>query len=305
MKNYFRFGCFLVVCLATGWLMLRMALPEKKSTVANSPVRIASWASVTRNARADWLGASGNLRAIIATPQFAKAQPQLMKLLPDEALENSGLYQLNFRTPDGEPLLFFSLVPFREKKSKNFRGYYMGSWPRESNGAVQLPDGFIEVTAENQFTPVSKHFKLRDFLPHDQAEVWPKFMVLNTSLLDKLELIANELEREKKPSRFHIMSGFRTPQYNAEGVGKGRANNSQHIYGNAADIYIDADGDNRMDDLDGDGESTTDDARYLFAIAEKIETQYPELAGGLSVYRATSARGAFVHIDVRGAPVRW
>ena len=36
-----------------------------------------------------------------------------------------------------------------------------------------------------------------------------------------------------------------------------------------------------------------------------IERQYPELVGGLGVYRATRARGPFIHVDVRGDRARW
>ena len=52
-----------------------------------------------------------------------------------------------------------------------------------------------------------------------------------------------------------IMSGFRTPEYNAQGVGRrgGRARDSRHQFGDAADIYVDNDGNGMMEDLDGDG----------------------------------------------------
>lgn len=295
MKNYLRFTGLVLVGFGTVGLVIALSSAERNHLPALA---------------ADWLGASGNLCAIIATPKSAHAHPQLSEFLPEKSLEHPGLYKLKFLSPTGEPVVFFSLIPFSAKKSKKtFRGYYMGNWPHESNGAASgryvFPEGFIEVTAENQFTPVSKHFKLKDFLPHDQKEVWPKFMVLRAALLDKLELIINELEQKRKPSRLHIMSGFRTPQYNAEGVGKGRASNSQHIYGNAADIYVDANGDHKMDDLDNDGKSTAADAQYLFGLIEKIESDYPQLAGGLSIYRATSAHGPFLHVDARGASVRW
>jgi hypothetical protein len=40
---------------------------------------------------------------------------------------------------------------------------------------------------------VSEHFRLADFLTHDQQTVWPKYLVLNESLVDKLELVIQEL----------------------------------------------------------------------------------------------------------------
>jgi hypothetical protein len=59
--------------------------------------------------------------------------------------------------------------------------YFVGTWPRSGKAwsikapatAYANPAGFIEVTSQNEDTPVSDHFKLRDFLTHDQLNVWP------------------------------------------------------------------------------------------------------------------------------------
>jgi len=68
---------------------------------------------------------------------------------------------------------------------------------------------------------------------------------------------------------------------------------------------VDANGDGVMDDLNGDGRVTVKDARVLFAIADGVEADYPDLVGGLSAYRSTSTHGPFVHIDTRGVRARW
>src|SRR5438093_9287178 len=103
------------------------------------------------------------------------------------------------------------------------------------------------------------------------------------------------------------MSGFRTSQYNAHGVGVngGRAAESRHMYGDAADVFVDADHDGRMDDLNGDGRVTLRDAKLLFAVAEGVEASHPELVGGLSAYPGNAAHGPFVHVDARGTRARW
>jgi uncharacterized protein YcbK (DUF882 family) len=103
-----------------------------------------------------------------------------------------------------------------------------------------------------------------------------------------------------------VMSGFRTPQYNQRGVGAGgRAQNSRHQYGDAADVFVDNNRDGQMDDLDGDGRITTSDARLLARFVERVEARHPDLVGGVGIYRATSAHGPFVHVDVRGVRARW
>jgi hypothetical protein len=60
-----------------------------------------------------------------------------------------------------------------------------------------------------------------------------------------------------------------------------------------------------MDDLDGDGRVTVSDARWLAGVAAQVEAQYPEVAGGIGIYRANGLHGPFVHVDTRGTPARW
>jgi uncharacterized protein YcbK (DUF882 family) len=154
---------------------------------------------------------------------------------------------------------------------------------------------------------LSDHFRLRDFFPHDQANVWPKYIVVEMKLIDKLELVLAELEKQGIPSGgVKVMSGFRTPQYNAgKGDTRGRASLSRHMYGDAADIFMDNDGNGNMDDLNGDGKVNTADARVILAAANRVEAAHPSLIGGVGVYPGTSAHGPFTHIDTRGYPARW
>lgn len=156
-------------------------------------------------------------------------------------------------------------------------------------------------------TEVSRHFRLRDFLTHDQAQVWPKYLVLHEDLVDKLELVIDELETSGRPvRRMRVMSGFRTPQYNGRGGEvSGRSSLSRHMYGDAADVFVDNDGDGRMDDLTRDGRIDHRDAQVILDAAERVERRYPDIAGGVGVYRATRAHGPFAHVDVRGYRARW
>ncbi len=197
-------------------------------------------------------------------------------------------------------------VPFAEKRGSAIGRYQIGFWPGERQRGTSLPDGFLEVTPTSARLRVSPRFELRDFLTKGQDAVWPKYLVLQPNLLEKLELLADALEAHGKPSRLVVMSGFRTPSYNAGGGSTGgRASDSQHMYGGAADVFVDANGDGRMDDLNGDGRVTAADAKWLLALASDVEDANPHLAGGLSAYPATSAHAGFVHVDVRGHRARW
>jgi hypothetical protein len=206
---------------------------------------------------------------------------------------------------------FFSYLnrrPFHDKLQGRIGGYAMGFWPAERrrvSPAYQNPESFIEVTPENQDTPVSEHFRLRDFLTHDQRDSWPKYLVLDEDLLDKLELVIADLNNSGTFVRhMSVLSGFRTPRYNGPG-GEGRSGLSRHMYGDAADVFIDNDGNGRMDDLNRDGRVDHRDARVIMRAVERVERRHPALAGGIGVYRANSAHGPFAHVDVRGWRARW
>lgn len=286
--------------------ILGMATPIHYAPLRNTPAARDSTPAVL----GELMGLSGRLRAISLAPGKESSSP-LAALIPALSASSPGVRETGLEAPDGEPIRVLTLVPLQAKLGPSWRGYRVGYWPgeRTTSRAARylLPDGFIEVTRENQDLPISTSFRLRDFLTHDQADVWPKVLVLRLPLLDKLELIAEALEQRGRPGALRVMSGFRTPQYNSLGVGRlgGRARDSRHMYGDAADVYVDADGDGRMDDLDRDGRITVNDAGWLARVAEQVEAEYPAMTGGIGVYRANAVHGPFVHVDVRGTPARW
>jgi len=274
-------------------------------------------------------GNSGKLRAIIRTPGGEIARGNDTRLTAELSRGGKTTSSPDFTAPD-EPGMYklavalgqtrreiegmnvVSLVPFAEKKGGRIGLYYLGSWPFENGGqpktaAYANPDGFVEITPQNADTPVSEHFKFRDFLTKDQPNVWPKYLLLQPKLVDKLELVIEELQREGHPVRnMHVMSGFRTPNYNVHGGNTGgRAGLSRHMYGDASDVFVDNDGNGMMDDLNHDGRVDVRDAEVILGAAEAVERRYPALVGGVGVYAACCGHGPFTHIDTRGYHARW
>lgn len=265
-------------------------------------------------------GSSGKLRARFLSPRHVAGLPVLRELFGDPVAQRAGVYTTALK--DG-PFHFITMRPFADKVQGRIGAYRIGTFPAErraSRAQVSLaannaaatsvrgqPDGFLEVTLANQDTRISENFRLRDFLTKDQHAVWPKYLVLREPLLDKLELVLSELRSMGvTANQLKVMSGFRTPQYNAQGVGAGgRASDSRHQYGDAADVYVVNGSKDWMSDLNGDGRVDTRDARVLAQAAERVEKRHPELVGGVGIYKATSAHGPFVHIDVRGVRARW
>lgn len=255
-------------------------------------------------------GRSGKLfMRLVTRARTTLALPFFARLFGDSAVERPGLYALS-DSLIAHPFTFIALRPFSDKQKGRVGPYRLGFWPSErgrlTTDAYENPDGFIEVTPENENMQISEHFRLSDFLTHDQREVWPKYLVLNEDLVDKLELVIAKLKEDGvNVRRMVVMSGFRTPWYNRHGgrVG-GRAELSRHMYGDAADVYVD-NGSGRMADLNHDGRVDSRDAKVILHAVEQVEKEHPELSGGVGVYRATHSHGPFAHVDVRGWRARW
>jgi len=257
-------------------------------------------------------GESGELKFATATPgsHVSESVPEVVTPV------DPGVYKLRSRIATAgsgmDDFSLISLVPLAEKQAGKIGLYYLGSWPFEKGGkpltaSYAAPSGFIEVTQANQDTYVSEHFRLRDFLTKDQHNVWPKYLPLDPRMIDKLELTIQELEKSGiKVEHMQVLSGFRTPRYNEKGGNTaGRANLSRHMYGDAADIFVDNDRNSTMDDLNRDGRGDTRDADVVAQAAERVERRYPSLVGGIGVYKACCGHGPFVHVDVRGNRARW
>ncbi len=261
-------------------------------------------------------GRSGKLRArfVLASAALTGAArsvasyfPYLRRFFGDSAARvQAGVYPT--APAAGRPALaLITMRPFSDKVGGWLGGYNMGFWPGERSGrggpAYGNPAGFIEVTAANQATYVSEHFRLADFLTHDQQDVWPKYLVLHEQLLDKLELVLDDLRAHGyQAERLHVMSGFRTPQYNRSGGDpRGRAEMSRHQYGDAADVWVD-NGNGVMADLNGDGRVDARDAAIVAAAAERVEAGAPRTRRrGGDLQRQRGARAVRAHRHARAA----
>lgn len=209
----------------------------------------------------------------------------------------------------GEALRIVVTVPFDRIRNGRIGPYHLGRWPTEGEGrtdAYAPPGGFIEVTEHNVHLPLSQHLTVGDFVTKDQQNVWPKYVALDPRLIDKLELVILELRvMGIQADRMVVMSGFRTPQYNRYRLNNPPSSLSRHQFGDAADVWVDNEGDWYMSDLNGDGRRDLNDARVILDAVERVERRHPDLVGGAGLYRANRARGPFIHIDVRGMRARW
>lgn len=200
----------------------------------------------------------------------------------------------------------FVMVPVAPG-AQQVKGYALGRYPSKPLKGLPVylpPRGFVEVTAANRDLAVSPHFTLGQFVCK-QGQGFPKYLVLRERLLLKLEaLLAAVNDQGYRASTFTVMSGFRTPAYN-RGLNNGEY--SRHLYGDAADIFIDEDKDGVMDDLNRNGRSDLGDAEVLRALIDALAERpsFQAFTGGLGLYDATRHHGPYVHVDARGHVARW
>jgi len=218
-----------------------------------------------------------------------------------------GNHRLEVRDPLGTlsaDVTIFVLEPSTNIDSRGYLGTFrMGKYPRNT------PRGFIKLEKGQGDLAVSPSFNAGQFLCKQQPGVWPKYLRVSDENLIRLETLLTSLKDDglTEADTFFVMSGFRSPFYN---TAIGSAKFSRHMYGDAADIYLDhSPRDGNMDDINGDGKITKADANFLYDYAQKLykrEGLTPSvIKGGIGSYRANAVHGPFVHVDARGSTARW
>ena len=219
------------------------------------------------------------------------------------APENAGFYSLvlsNNKT--SKRLLVIVKKPFNAN-NKQLNNYQIGLYPAPYKGYPQYsaPNGFIEIFGKDLSRQLTPHVQVKNVICK-QVSGFPKYLYVNNDGLMMLEELLTFVQNEGiKVSKFAFISGYRTPHYNRS-IGNGK--HSRHQYGDAFDLYIDEDGDGRMDDLNGDGKLTIADVDVLYKVFEKFQKQ-SRYNGGIGRYKPASHHGGFVHIDNRGFTARW
>ena len=275
---------------ASGGVLLKFAMPgqsvEYPLDVHGDPTALAySWVKVGDTATAE-----------MARP-LVGARVQ--------APTRAGFYRLALVRDDDRRIVngltVAVLVPFKEKEGAMLNGYRIGTYLAEKiSGKQEPPIGFLEISEGDVDLPISKHLRVGDFLTHDSQETWPRYAAVSPRLLDKLELVISELARwhggttDDVKLALDVHSGFRAPDHNRRV--RRAARDSQHQYGDAADVAIDA---------NGDGKYTAIDSRMVGLAVEIVELKHPALVGGLGIYTSGHARTTYVHIDARGKRARW
>lgn len=226
------------------------------------------------------------------------------------APDNPGIVPLRLASEDDSRVAHLNVLVLHPRShvvGEELHGFRIGRYrekPLGGNSVYLPPSGFIEVGPGDHDVLVSPHFTLGQFLCKQLGT--PSYLALSMPLVAKLEeVLAAVNDAGYAVETLHVMSGYRTPAYNAS-IGN-KTVYSRHLWGDAADVFVDVDGNGYMDDLDGNGRSNLEDARLLSQIVDRVEgtRRAGVQPGGVAVYRANAVHGPFVHVDARGYRARW
>ncbi len=293
-------ACLIVICCCA---QVRAQVPVVK--IRGLAVDFSPAVLVASPGESVHLGMDSSLEVSMAgAPAGAREAGGWLLQVPVEP----GLYPLRVSGGAGEMRInLLVTVPATEIVDGRLNGYRMGPAPPGNPRLAKFyspPTGFIEVTEDMLDLQLTPHFQLRQFLCK-QRSGYPKYLALRESLLVLLEgLLGAVRERGYAVDTFGVISAYRTPWYNRK---IDNVANSRHVYGDAMDLFVDADGDGKMDDLNRDGRRDKADVELLAGIAEAYMagSGQQQLHGGVGRYRKNARHGGFVHVDTRGFSARW
>lgn len=257
-----------------------------------------------------FLPEAGSAEATVVEVRFSLAEaPQRGRLIPPVSAEHL----------DAEGRLFgFELGHWPDPQdAAHLRALGGYEWVRLHPAAYRPPQWFYPVTRANKEWPISRHVRLGDFaMDHPWFSLgMPQWVAIDPLLVAKLEDLADLLHGAGIAfERFTFIYGFRSPAYNLGRIERDQDETlkspfSMHMYGRAADILIDTDGDLRLDDLDRDGQITVRDAAVLMHYVNELDRRYraqgDPRVGGAGLYDhhdffERPVQSPYVHVDVRG-----
>jgi hypothetical protein len=257
---------------------------------------------------------NGNLQ--IFTPQLGGSIYRLA-VSPDKA----GAKDLVFRVAilhEAEMVRSKRKGTWRVTVGKSVIGTYPNpdtakSWRvRMHKGFFNPPRYWMKISARNEKLQISPHVLVGQMVGFitEKDRSKPKrrhihWFPPNRPLVYKLELLSRELARKGvKFKRLAINSCFRAPYYNRR---IGGSSFSRHIYGDAADVMIDEDGDEVCDDITGDGTADQKDGLVIGQALRRLENAGAVKVGGTGVY-GFDGKGSvrsYCHFDSRGYVTRW
>ncbi|MBX3729274.1 MAG: hypothetical protein KF858_08825 [Candidatus Sumerlaeia bacterium] len=216
-------------------------------------------------------------------------------------------------------------VAFDRDGDGTLGGAFVGVYPNELNPNAPAPvannprtytppRSFHRLDDSTATLRLSANATLGTFAP----EVFPaegsgaRFVAISPELIRFWEALhgVTASRRRPAPGELRVLRGFVSPheRQRLQRLGIPLAEFSRYQYGDALAIILDANRDNRMDDLNNDGRIDIADAEVLAGFIEQALTD-AGLAGGIGVcasFEGPNHIGTpYVHVDLRGWNLRW
>jgi hypothetical protein len=194
-------------------------------------------------------------------------------------------------------------------------------WFEKYPDRYAVPTWYYKITRDLQPLKISPNIALGMFtIDYPWMTLgMPQYIALDLNLVQKLEdVIALMRTDGHAVTTLKPIYGFRPPAFNLGKIASETDTTlkvpfSQHQYGRAVDVIIDENGDNKMDDLNGDGVIDIHDAAVVMHYVNILDRRYRdegrmEMVGGAGLYthhdflerEHAVGQTPYIHIDTRG-----
>lgn len=322
--------------IESGWALplrpdeeIRFDLIESAAPAADTAwiSRASHRGSVERVERIEWALAGGRLgrtsdgRYVLKAP----SAPGAHKLVLTKRMEirEEGETPVVFPEVRFE-LTVLTMAPYDRHGNGGVDGYPVGLYPdetRERQSAFvsehqdlyRAPEFMVPVNPRLAELRVSSRFALGDFASI-MEEGRRHYIALDRRLIDFLETAVTRLSAQfgeaADGNPVTILVGYLSPNHVEQLRRKGINYPlfTRYQYGDGVSLVWDADGDGRMDDLNGDESADERDARLLADELEKLQRATGRF-GGIGAAAAPKIPGLpatpYVDLDMRGFASRW
>lgn len=215
-------------------------------------------------------------------------------------------------------------------------GYQIGEYPDPADPAIgqryklesnwhethpdryRVPPFFYRVDSLMKGLSISPHITLGHFTidyPWHSLGM-PQYVAIDLNLVEKLEdmILLIHADGKIKLTGLKPIYGFRPPVFNLGTIETAPESTlkvpfSMHQFGRAIDFIIDEDGDDIMDDLNGDGVINIHDAAAIMHYVNVLDRKYRSegqwaKVGGAGLYERHDFTGRiqtpYIHVDTRG-----
>lgn len=278
--------------------------------------------------------------AVVRSTWTPPQESRLVKLVAEAAIALEPTERRRGQKPamieKAVEFVFLTPLPSTYLKYGVIDNYKIGDYPNPSDPTIaerfklesnwhelyperyRLPPFFYRVDRNLKPLTISPHLTLGHFTidyPWHSLGM-PQYVTIDLNLVEKLEEMISLIQRDGafRVTGLKPIYGFRPPAFNLGTIEAApdttlKVPFSMHQFGRALDFIIDENGDDVMDDLNGDGVIDMRDAAAIMHYVNILDRKYREegqwnKVGGAGLYDHHDFEGRvqtpYIHVDTRG-----